>query len=324
MRALIFDGQTVRLDAAQPTPLAREGDAIVRLSRALVSPIDCELTRGLFGYRGVLGHQFVGVVESAGELGAELIGKRVVASVHSSCGKCDLCIGGLAAHCRKRAMLGMNGIGGCLAEQFAIPARSLVAIPKHVTDEQAIFAVEVAAALHAADQLTIVGKPYISVIGDTTLALITAQIMSKLNASVRWMGWRPECVTVCEKWGLKHRLVDEAGKRADQDIVVDCSQALQGFELAMQLVRPRGKIVLKSLTQPLLEQGSGVALTPIVMSEIEVIGSQHGSIRDAVKRMAADEVDLTGLITKRLAISSGPAIIKVAQQPGSLGVAVEP
>src|SRR5690606_6250511 len=88
--------------------------------------------------------------------------------------------------------------------------------------------------------------------------LLTAQALARLNKSVRLLGSRPERVALCERWGVKHRLIEEAGRRQDQEVVIDCTGASGGasgggaLRLAMQLVRPRGVILLCSdiLTPP--------------------------------------------------------------------------
>jgi alcohol dehydrogenase len=322
MRALKRDGSEIALDRSCPVPAPREGEALIHLRRAAVSATDLAVSHGLFSHRGVLGHQFVGVVESIKASSASnLIGKRVVASIVTSCGKCDLCQGGLGAHCRNRLLLGMHNKDGCFSDRFTLPVKQLVEAPDSLDDDHAVFAVEVAAALQAAGQLTIVGKPYITVLGDGSLGLLMAQVMAKLNASVRVIGRHPEQLAICEKWGVKHRHVDDIGRRADQDIVVDCTGTADGLSLAMHLVRPRGKILLKSLHSPSTPK---VDLSPLVIHEIELIGSFAGPVKEAVAAIARGEVEVLSLISKRMSLSDGPAILKTAAQPGMIKVLVDP
>jgi threonine dehydrogenase-like Zn-dependent dehydrogenase len=62
MRALHFNGSEARvIAAAEPRPGA--GDAIVRVTLAGICNTDLELVRGYMGFTGILGHEFVGVVE---------------------------------------------------------------------------------------------------------------------------------------------------------------------------------------------------------------------------------------------------------------------
>jgi threonine dehydrogenase-like Zn-dependent dehydrogenase len=332
MRALIVDGEDIRLDAHRAAPAAGRGEAVVRLAKAAISHTDLAIARGLLNFRGVLGHEFVGIVDSVQSEGgvksggSGLVGKRVVGAIATVCGKCDMCQGGLSAHCRQRTIMGMRGRDGCLAERFTLPVKNLVAVPDSVDDDHAVFAHLLAAAMQVAQQLTIVGKPFITVLGDGPLGLLMVQVMSKLNASVRLVGKHADKLAICEKWGIKHRLVEDIGRRADQDIVVDCTGSPSGLELAMQLVRPRGKIVLKTLVPPAkTEKGSGsVDLTPLVLNEIELIGSHCGPINEAMNAIARREVDVVSLISKRMSLSDGPALLKAASQMDVIRLLVEP
>jgi threonine dehydrogenase-like Zn-dependent dehydrogenase len=320
MRALRFDGTAPKLSTV-PRPRPERGEALVRVRRAAVSAIDVELCRGLLGFRGTLGHEFTGTVEEVnGPERAELAGRRAVGSVAAVCGRCDMCVSGLSNHCRNRTVLGMQGRDGCLAEWLVLPAGNLVTVPDAVDDDHAVFVESLAAAIQAARQLTIEGKPYITVLGDGPLGLLTAQVMAKLNASVRLIGRHPAKLGVCEKWGIKHRHVDEVGRRADQDIVVDCTGERSGLELAIELVRPRGTVVLKSMYAG---QAGDIDRSPIVMKELVVLGSRGGPMGEALSMIERGAVDVVSLIGKRMSLGDGPGLLRAAAQPGMLKVLVD-
>jgi threonine dehydrogenase-like Zn-dependent dehydrogenase len=320
MRALIFDGHSIKLDRARPAPQPRDEHAIVKVLRAAVSDSDLEAVRGFNGFTGVLGQQFVGQVESMRSKQPSLAGKRVVGSMISSCSQCDMCQAGLSAHCRNRTMAGLQGQDGCFAEMLSVPVSMLFPIPEHVDNDHAVFAQDVAAAIQSCNRLTIQGRPFVSVLGDGAAALIKAQLMSKLNASVRVIGRNVDRLTVCEKWGVKHRPLEEIGLRADQDIVVECTGTADGLRTAMQLARPRAKIVLTTLSS---EQGS-LALNQAVLNEFELIGAFGGPMKEAVAMLARREVDVLSLISKRMKLDDGPMIFKTAAQPNILKVLIDP
>ncbi len=324
MRALCFDGREARLDPSHPRPQAQPGEALIRTLKAAISATDLELCRGLFGFTGTLGHCFVGRVESVdGEERPDLAGRRVVGAVDAVCGRCDMCVAGLRNHCRNRTVLGMRGRDGCLADWLTLPASNLVPVPDHVDDDRAVFAEPLAAALQAARQLTIEGKPYITVLGDGTLGLLMAQVMARLNASVRLVGRYSEKLARCERWGIKHRHVDDVGRRADQDIVVDCTGSPAGLDLAMKLVRPRGTIVLKTMHAPRPDAMAALDLSPMVMKEITLLGSRSGPVAEAVAMLGRGDVDVVSLISRRMSLNDGPALLAAAAQPGVLRVLVE-
>ncbi len=325
MRALRFDGEAVRLVTTQPRPEPVRGEALIRTLKAAVSATDLELCEGLFGFHGTLGHCFVGRVESInGDERPEIIGRRVVGANDAVCARCDMCTAGLSNHCRNRTILGIRGRDGCLADWLALPATNLVTVPDELDDDRALFAETLAAAIQAARQLTIEGKPYITVLGDGPLGLLMVQIMARLNASVRLVGRYSEKLALCERWGIKHRHVDDVGRRADQDVVVDCTGSPTGLELAMCLVRPRGTIVLKTLhaARP-VGRATVLDLSPIVMKEITVIGSRSGPLSEAVALLSRGEVDVVSLIGRRMRLNDGPALLKTAATPGMVKVLVE-
>ncbi len=323
MRALRLDGGTPRLATNHPRPQRRHGEALIRVELAGICNTDLELVRGYMGFRGTLGHEFVGVVESAnGEGAGDLAGKRVTGSVDAVCGRCDMCLSGLSNHCRERTVLGCQGRDGCLADCFVLPCGNLVVVPESVDDDQAVFAQSLAAAIQAARQLTIEGKPYITVLGDGPLGLLLVQVMAKLNASVRLIGRSSEKLALCEKWGIKHRHVDDIGRRADQDVVVDATGSPAGLQLAMQLVRPRGTIVLKTMCAEHPSAAPDVDLSPIVMKEISLLGSRSGPVGDAISMLARGAVDVVSLISKRMKLDDGPAVLQAAAQPGVIKVLV--
>ncbi len=328
MRAIYFNGKETALDRDRKVPEPQPGEALLRPTRLNVGRLDAEISRGLLNFHGTLGREFVAIVESVEPPGDQkLRGKRVVGSITTACGKCDLCQKGLSAHCREQTILGMSGRDGCFADAFTVPAINLVPVPKNVDDDHAVFAHLAACAMQPLRQITIEGKPYITVLGDGPLGLLTAQVMSKLNASVRLIGRHPEKFSLCEKWGVKHRHVNDIGRRADQDIVVDCTGSPSGFDLACRLVRPRGKIVVKSMESPAAAADLKPLLlnwTPIVLNETEVIGSGFGPIADALAAIARQEIDVVSLISKRMKLADGAAAINAVTQPATLRVLLDP
>ncbi|MBI1369357.1 MAG: alcohol dehydrogenase catalytic domain-containing protein [Planctomycetes bacterium] len=323
MRALVFDGQHAKLQPKHPDPTPTTGEAIIRPLKVGVCSTDLEICRGYMGFTGVLGHEFVGIVESVhpscNDKAKALVGKRVVGSINCVCGTCDMCKGGLSNHCRNRTVLGIAGRDGCFAERFSLPAVNLLPVPDRLDDDRAVFTEPLAAACNVMQLLCVESRPFITVLGDGRLGLLTAQVMSKLNASVRLIGKHPEKLALCEKWGIKHRPLDDLALRADQDVVVDCTGSATGLETAMKMVRPRGKIVLKTT----VADQKNVDLSPIVINEIQLLGSRCGPFPDALSMLAADQIDVLSLITRRYKFDEAEKALAAAAQPGALKVLIE-
>ena len=322
MRALLFDGKQPKFTKAQPEPEVPAGEALIRPLKVGICSTDLEICRGYMGFDGVLGHEFVGVVEKVNERRkSPLLGKRVVGRINCVCRKCDMCRGGLPEHCRDRTVLGIAGRNGCFADLFTLPVANLLEVPDSLDDDGAVFTEPLAAAYQILKQLHIEGRPYVTVLGDGRLGLLCAQVMTRLNATVRVVGKHPEKLALCEKWGVKHRLLDDVGLRADQDVVVDCTGSPEGLTVAMQMVRPRGRLVMKTTVAP---GGPPVDLSPIVINEIQLIGSRCGPFPDALAALVAEQVDVVSLISRRMKLSEGVEALKVARQKDVIKVLLEP
>lgn len=324
VQALVFDGKQPRIDPRHADTPQAAGEAVIRPLRMGICATDLEICKGYMGFTGVLGHEFVGVVEQAtGREGKKWLGKRVVGSINCVCGKCDMCKAGLREHCRRRTVLGIAGRDGCFAERFSLPLANLYEVPDHVDDDHAVFTEPLAAAYQILRQLTVEGRPYITVLGDGRLGLLCAQVMSQLNATVRVVGKHADKLSLCEKWNVKHRLLEDVGLRNDQDIVVDCTGSPTGLTTAMQMVRPRGTIVMKT-TVATLAQAHAVDLTPLVVNELKVIGSRCGPFPDALEALSSQKVDVVSLITRRMKLADGDAALKAAARPEAIKVLLEP
>jgi len=322
VRALVFDGSKPSIET-RDEPELRPGEAIIRPTKVGVCSTDLEICRGYMGYTGALGHEFVGVVEKvhpeAGDKARQLVDQRVVGSINCVCGTCDMCTRGLSNHCRDRTVLGIAGRDGCFAERFALPAANLLKVPDTIDDDHAVFTEPLAAACNVMQLLRVESRPFVTVLGDGRLGLLTAQVLSRLNASVRLIGKHPEKLALCEKWNIKHRLLKDVTLQADQDVVVDCTGSAAGLDTAMKMVRPRGKIVLKTT----VAEQKGVDLSPIVINEIQLLGSRCGPFAEALSMLNAGEVDVVSLISRRIKFDDAVKALAMADQPGAIKVLIE-
>ena len=328
LQAIVYDGKQVKYVNNRPQPAPDTGEVLIRPTRMGVCATDLEIAKGYMGFKGVLGHEFVGIVEDlapgkGSKENKKWVGKRVVGSINCVCGKCDMCKAGLREHCRDRTVLGIQNRDGCFADAFTLPAHNLHEVPKHIDDDRAVFTEPLAAIYQILRQLTIEGRPYITVLGDGRLGLLCAQVMSQLNATVRLVGKHENKLELCGKWNVKHRLLEDVGLRQDQDIVVDCTGSPSGLETAMQMVRPRGTIVLKT-TVAVDQAKDKLDLSPLVINEINLVGSRCGPFPDALDALSAEKIDVVSLISRRMKLSDGAEALKAADKSDVIKVLLEP
>lgn len=314
MRAVaITDGLTYSHD--WPAPELQSGQALVRVTRAGICNTDLELIKGYMNFRGVLGHEFVGEVVSGDP---EWVGKRVVGEINVACGVCDLCREGYPTQCRNRTTVGIAGHDGAMADYIALTTNNLHVIPDDVTDDEAVFTEPLAAALQILECDPVSPNDDVILIGAGKLGLLCAQVLHLTGARVRAVVRRPHQAELVSRWGIEPVSYD-ALPRGHAHVVVDCTGTAEGFSAALDLVRPRGTIHLKS-TYVGLPQAD---LTRVVVDEIRVIGSRCGPFPSALRLLASRRVDVQSLISARYTLDEALAAFEHAGQPGMLKVLLD-
>ena len=100
------------------------------------------------------------------------------------------------------------------------------------------------------------------------------------------------------------------------DLVVDCTGSVTGLPLALQLVKPRGTIVMKTT----VAAEHQVALAPVVIDEIRVVGSRCGPFGLAIELLQAGRFDLSGLVTHRFGLEEAEQAFQMAVDPSAFKV----
>ncbi len=292
MKAILFDG---RLKYVQnyPAPEPLKGEALIRVSRAGICNTDLEITRGYLGFQGIIGHEFTGVVEAINGKGLHLLGKRVVGEINCGCGVCDYCLKGLEKHCPRRKTLGIVGKDGAFAEYVTLPVKNLWEVPDTVTDEEAIFTEPLAAIFEITEQVHIKPTDNILILGDGKLGILSALTLNLTQANVTFVGKHDAKLKIAREQGVKTVLLRNLKAAKEYDVVVEATGSADGLHLAFQLVKARGVIVLKTT----VAQGKEMNLAPVVIDEIQIIGSRCGPFEPALRALSRKVIDVKPLIT---------------------------
>jgi threonine dehydrogenase-like Zn-dependent dehydrogenase len=291
-------------------------DAEGVLVRVLVSGIcntDLEIARGYAGFNGTIGHEFVGVIEQTGE--------RVVGEINAGCGSCELCRAGDSRHCPNRTVLGIVGRDGAHAEFLKLPAVNLIAVPDNIPDEHAAFTEPLAAACGILERVAIKSDDAVAVIGDGKLGLLCAQVVGLTGARTLLIGKHDTKLRIAARRGIETSSPKEAAKRTRQfDVVVEASGSASGFNLALELLRPKGKLVLKSTFQGLTEMNAA----RIVVDDISIGGSRCGRFDAALDLLKRNAIDVDSLINEEYPLAKGVHAMKRARTKGILKVLLRP
>jgi threonine dehydrogenase-like Zn-dependent dehydrogenase len=295
MRAVVLDDR-VYLDPSRPEPALAPGEVPVRVLCAGICETDLQLMKGYMGFRGVLGHEFVGVAESG-----PFAGRRVVGEINCSCGQCDLCRRGLGNHCPNRSVIGIVNHDGAFADRLPVPQANLHLVPDSMPTDVAVFTEPVAAACQIPSQITIGRRDRVVVLGDGRLGNLCAQVLAGLSDHVLVVGKHPEKLALVASSGVATALLADAGSERMADVVVDATGSNSGLGTAMRMVRPRGTIVLKTT----LAGSQTLALAPFVIDEVTVVGSRCGPFDQALEALDSGRVNVSALVSARFDLSEG-------------------
>jgi alcohol dehydrogenase len=319
MYALLFDGQ-LRLTDGYSKPALRPGEALVRPHLIGICNTDIEITRGYKGFHGVLGHEFVGTVVECAE--QDWVGRRVVGEINAGCGSCATCRRGDTAHCPQRTTLGINSRDGAMAELFRLPIACLHEVPAGLPDTSAVFAEPLAAALEILEQSHLRPSQQVAVVGDGKLGMLCAQVLRLPGCAVTMIGRHPERWDVLHKQGIqaihvgasegRPKTEDESqvydSRPSSFDVVVDCTGHPSGLATARRLVRPRGRLILKST----FAAEATLDMSALVVDEIQLIGSRCGPFAPALRLLERELIAVEPLIAGRYPLRDGIAAFRAA------------
>ncbi len=317
MKALIFD-EGLKFVENYKEPVLKQGEALIKATLGGVCNTDEEITKGYMGYKGVLGHEFTGVVEKVyDEADKKWLGKRVVGEINAGCKNCEWCAKGLERHCPNRGTLGIWQKEGCFSEYFTLPVSNLLEIPDNVPDETAVFIEPLAAAYEIIEQVHIKPTDKVALLGDGKLGLSIALVLGALNIDITHIGKHQNKLDISANAGNKILLLDNInGLEQSFDVVIEATGSKGGFETSLNLVKPRGILVLKST----IAAKEGLNLAPVVINEITVVGSRCGQFSPVMRLLERGMLDVSPLITKIMPFNQGVEAFELNRQKDTLKV----
>ncbi|MEX0862022.1 alcohol dehydrogenase catalytic domain-containing protein [Nitrosopumilus sp.] len=316
MKATYFDGKNLNYDDNYPA--SKSGETLVRVNLAGICGTDLEILDGYMKYHGILGHEFVGIVEKSES--PELIGKRVVGEINVGCGVCDSCKKGMERHCPNRTVLGILNRNGAFAEFLSLPEKNLHIIPDSITDEQAVFVEPLAAAFEIKEQVLLQPQWSIAVVGDGRLAQLIIKVLKLSCPNITCFGRHQSKLTGILTDGVKIKIGIESSDKQSFDLVVEATGSNSGFSDTMKLIKPRGIVVLKST----IASRENLDLTPTVVNEITLVGSRCGLFKPAIDALATGMVSVDSMIDSTYPLEKFSEAIQHAKKPDTLKVFLKP
>lgn len=302
MKAIYFDTQLSLRDVPDPEPAP--GDALIRVRLAGICGTDRQILKGYSGFSGIPGHEFVGEVVGCDD--KRWIGRRVVGEINVTCGRCAWCQRGLGRHCSSRTVMGIIGRPGAFAEFVTLPVANLHEVPVEVPDEEAVFVEPLAAAAEILEQLPIARGTRVAVLGAGRLGLLVAQVLRHACAEVTLIGRSEWKLKLAQSWGLNtFNLEAESGGSGPRPrsfgVVVEATGSPPGLEQALQLVEPRGVVVMKST----FHEPAHFDTANLVVNEITLLGSRCGNFATAIDLLGRDAVHVEEMISRVFPLAEG-------------------
>jgi len=312
MKALVFSNKKIELKEI-PIPEPKQNEALIKIIKAGICNTDLEILRGYMNFEGVLGHEFVGRVVKSEE--KKWIGKRVVGEINIGCGICDYCLKNKVNHCPSRKVVGILNKDGVFSEYITLPLSNLHIVPDKISDKIAVFTEPLAAALRILEQIKLNRKDKVLILGDGKLGLLIAQVIKRIGVSTYCIGKHKKNLKILEEKGVKTLL---AGEKIPEkfDIIIEATGNKEGFKIALNYVKPEGKIILKST----YKGDINIDISAVVINEFHIIGSRCGPFDEALKWLKKRLIDVESLIDGEYFLNEWEKAFSEAQKSGNLKI----
>jgi len=258
----MYGAGDVRVETVPDARLVEPTDALVVVTRAAICGSD------LWPYKTMeemddgrrMGHEFIGVVESAGaDVRTVKAGDLVVAPFVWSDGTCVFCQEGLHTSCLHGGRYGFDGVDGGQGEAVRVPQAdgTLVILPVGRDDalmpSLLTLSDVMATGHHAALSAEIGPGKTVAVVGDGAVGLCGVIAARRLGAErIILLGRHPDRIAVAKEFGATD-VVSERGDEAVErvreltdgfgaDSVLECVGLEQSTVTALSIVRPGGAV----------------------------------------------------------------------------------
>ena len=310
------------MSGAQPGP----GQVLVEVSYCGICGSDLHFREvpELFPAGTVPGHEFSGQIIAVGDrVHGWSAGDRVCVLPFGQCGECAVCRAGNEQVCPHAVSNGVGlgtGRAGAYAGQVVVDERMLFSLPDSVDDRGGTLVEPLAVAIRAVDQSRVVLDEAVVVLGAGPIGLLTALVLRHRGVRRTVVCSRnPARARRAAALGLDTVSIDEVAliRPAESPACVfDCAGTPAAAQLAVQMLRPLGRLLLVGLSLTPLD----LPAPTIVIKELEihgVIAYRRAQFQAAIDMLAAGAIPVDELITEIVPLVEAEAAFQALTARGS-------
>ncbi len=304
MKAAVLEkiGQIKIKDVTKPVPESDE--VLIKIKACGLCGTDVKLYKGEYTARipVILGHEFSGeVVEVGKDVKNFRVGDKIAVDPNESCGVCEYCRDSRPTFCSNLSAYGVLRDGG-FAEYCVIGEKGTYKIPDNLSFEESSFTEAVSCALHAIDRADIRLGESVIIIGGGIQGQILTQLCKLQGAEQIIMLTRSkEKQELAKRFGVTFADIKTNEK---SDIVIEAVGSPETVELAIQLTKRGGKVIIFGFTS----EGKKANFLPfdVLYKELTIMGSWVNpyTFDRALKLLSSGKVDVKPLITKVLKLKN--------------------
>ncbi|MFV0253214.1 MAG: zinc-binding dehydrogenase [Beutenbergiaceae bacterium] len=323
MKALVIAGPgQAQVEQVQP-PVPEPGEVVVDVRRAGICGTDVEfftgqmqyLHQGLATFPMRIGHEWMGKVGAVG-LGVDpsWLGRRVTGDTMLGCGHCRRCTTGYQHVCANRAELGiLGGRPGALAEQVAVPATSLRALPDGVDDAAGAMVEPGGNAFRCVQAAQLAPGDRVLIMGPGTIGLLCAMFARARGAEVHLLAHTIDSISFARSLGFADTWQHDDLPDLAWDAVIDASFDPDLPARAVALVEPGKRVVYIGLAgSPSLLDTRTLALADV--TAVGILSASPG-LDGAIAAYADGSVDPHPLVAATLGLENLPDVLDGRRPP---------
>lgn len=295
MRALVKTKNAVELQEIVSPAIRSSNDVIIQVVLAGLCRTDVFAAEGKIACKEnlVLGHEFSGVVVSAGKDVMHVKpGDKVAVMPVIGCDQCIQCTSGAAGQCQHTTMLGVNH-DGAFAEYVVVPAHTVHKMPNRMPFKHGAYIEPVAA----------------------SLSVIKAGIEKNQKGVIYGQNRFGQLIErILKAYGFKNITIFDPTEGVSApvdayDFAVETMATADAMQVIFGMVKPGGRVVIKSRRHDPI----GICFNTLVRKELTLCAVNYGSFGEAIRLVADGLIYVDDLLGDIYALEDFESVFEMSR-----------